>query len=401
MSSALVARAAGLCVAGASLGLLIALRERRRQALMPDGENTRHAADKSIIDKREEDDTTDNESGTDTESTSCASKDDSDVDDVVGAVDKPSSFVSSVIRIQAFARCMLARHLLTRMEGDRAKKIHRRASIIVSDALAAYIKRRRAIKEEEVRARLAAAMMHFLARRAMRHARMRLCDTRQLAACYIQACTRRILARRLVASIRYPRGKRIRRRVKRVRKWARKTIGNAILSYIKRRRPAKLGFEVECEEAPHKATADSTETPTIGFSHAHYAAASVLLDHELEVAPAVFHFGGNICYPARDAALPPPQVCAANIHMYATPDEVYTARVEVERGLLYKSADCKSWSTEKRACPYGVKCRFRHPHEKIRKRPSDEQLCIAVWETVVKNRWLHVPLSPPPTAWTW
>eukprot|EP00966_Prymnesium_polylepis_P101184 2343391-Prymnesium_polylepis.1 len=60
------------------------------------------------------------------------------------------------------------------------------------------------------------------------------------------------------------------------------------------------------------------------------------------------------------------------------PSEVYQAKLNVEWELLYKTDECTSYKPELGLCPYHAKCRFCHPGETRRSRPTPEALQLAI-----------------------
>ena len=61
-----------------------------------------------------------------------------------------------------------------------------------------------------------------------------------------------------------------------------------------------------------------------------------------------------------------------------TPSEVHQAKLNVEWELLYKTDECTSYNPVLGCCRYGDKCRFCHPGEARRARPTPEALRVAV-----------------------
>ena len=65
-----------------------------------------------------------------------------------------------------------------------------------------------------------------------------------------------------------------------------------------------------------------------------------------------------------------------------TPEEFDEARRKVSHERLYKTNDCTSWDKLK-GCPCGDKCRFLHPNERRRPRPSqaflDKEISSEAW----------------------
>ena len=60
------------------------------------------------------------------------------------------------------------------------------------------------------------------------------------------------------------------------------------------------------------------------------------------------------------------------------PSEVYQAKLNVEWDLLYKTDECTSYNFALGCCPYSDKCRFCHPGEARRARPTPEALRTAI-----------------------
>ena len=74
--------------------------------------------------------------------------------------------------------------------------------------------------------------------------------------------------------------------------------------------------------------------------------------------------------------LPPPPTPISNSVERVTYSTDAT-RKTVQRKLLYKTTDCVSYKPGI-GCRYGTKCRFRHPHERARPRPSYDTIEAAV-----------------------
>ena len=61
-----------------------------------------------------------------------------------------------------------------------------------------------------------------------------------------------------------------------------------------------------------------------------------------------------------------------------TPSEVYQAKLNVEWEMLYKTDECTNYNALFGSCPYNGKCRFCHPGEVRRCRPTSEALQAAI-----------------------
>ena len=66
-------------------------------------------------------------------------------------------------------------------------------------------------------------------------------------------------------------------------------------------------------------------------------------------------------------------------------DDYYFFSSKIRKKMLYKTQTCESWRAN-RGCPYGDKCCFVHPNEKIRERPSEEDLQKKIHVSWYKQR---------------
>ena len=227
------------------------------------------------------------------------------------------------------------------------------------------------------------------------------------AACTLQAYARRMLAHRRSAADRATRHRiyrRIKRHNHRVKVRAKKTIRRALRAYL-----VRLGLRAEHELTQASIFTPPPPPPTavidVGFAQACSVTPPQWTSAQLwqvATAPASTWHGFPTCYDSAAhgtwhfrptapppspplTACPPPGCLTANLQDYASPDEIRWARHEVEAQMLYKTTDCKSW-TAQGGCPYKKRCRFRHPQEPVRPRPTDEEICVIMWETILRNR---------------
>ena len=160
---------------------------------------------------------------------------------------------------------------------------------------------------------------------------------------------------------------RIRRRIKRAnhraKLRAKRVIANALCTYLARKR----GIETE----PHHGDFGHRADATAPLKSMGSAWCNSWAEHPDPLCPPAGPF--------------PSWNGIDDLRHYASPDEFNWARQEAEYNLLYKTTDCKSW-TAQWGCRYGAKCRFRHPHEPVWPRPTDEQLLLAMWEIIMRNR---------------
>ena len=91
-----------------------------------------------------------------------------------------------------------------------------------------------------------------------------------------------------------------------------------------------------------------------------------------QVAPSPVH------PPARAPPLSAPKDAAClRFDVMPMKRDFSTARSLVSARLLYKTTECTTW-IDGQGCRYGPKCRFRHPYESKRQRPTDAEIERAV-----------------------
>ena len=288
-------------------------------------------------------------------------------------------------------------HLQEDVTGSCAKRIRRRAKRIICNALCSYIERRRAEQASK------AAEASKLARQEAKHAKRK----RRAAARHIQQCARRMIARRAVARLLSRPDEQVRPREKGSGRREAEEDTDSLQSQL----ALILGVQVPTAEAAAQlATATSDggavagaggEDPAIAMAADQFAAQGhILMDASGSgFEEPSFLYGERapvLSSPVWDhsaaAGLPPPRVCAANVEAYASPDEISKARHEVRCLALYKTTECMTW-VEGAGCPYGHKCRFRHPNEPLRPRLTKQQFYLATWECIVRDRWLAKSLA--------